>query len=254
MHRILHSSLFAATLGCATATTAPVFAQSADPAQITVVLVGDSTVATQGGWGPAMCATFTPQVRCLDEARNGRSSKSFLDEGLWTRALADKGQYYLIQFGHNDEKMAPALHTDPTTTYEQNLRRYISDSRAIGAVPMLVTPLSRRIFQGTHLAPSTLTAYSAAVREVAVTEHVPVIDLNALSVAKLNGMTQEQADAFDAKHADAQAENSAASGHDRTHLNDLGKAYFGRMVAVALAQREPTLAKQMQIPAPVKLP
>jgi len=104
----------------------------------TIVLVGDSTVATGGGWGPGFCEAFLHNVNCIDDALNGRSSKSFIDEGAWKRALSDKGDYYLIQFGHNDQKMQPELHTDADTTFAENLHRYIADGRAIGKVVLQV--------------------------------------------------------------------------------------------------------------------
>jgi lysophospholipase L1-like esterase len=84
-----------------------------DLKHIKVVLVGDSTVAIQGGWGPGFCSHLLPEADCIDLAANGRSTKSFLDEGLWSKALDVKGQFYFIQFGHNDQKDRPALHTDP---------------------------------------------------------------------------------------------------------------------------------------------
>src|SRR5205085_113232 len=79
---------------------------------VKIVLVGDSTVATGGGWGPGFCVVMTPNVTCIDDALNGRSTKSFIDEGAWKNALAEHGDYYLIQFGHNDQKPDPARHTD----------------------------------------------------------------------------------------------------------------------------------------------
>ena len=101
---------------------------------VKIVLVGDSTTAPQGGWGPGFCALMTPNVTCIDDALNGRSSKSFIDEGAWAKALAEKGDYYLIQFGHNDMKgKGPGRETDPETTFAANIRRYIHDAEAISA-------------------------------------------------------------------------------------------------------------------------
>ncbi|HSU19165.1 MAG TPA: GDSL-type esterase/lipase family protein, partial [Acidobacteriaceae bacterium] len=201
-------------------------------APFTIVLVGDSTVATEGGWGPGFCATLTSNVTCIDDAKNGRSSKSFIDEGLWAKALADHGQYYFIQFGHNDQKPDPARHTDPDTSYSDNLRRYIKDARAIGAIPIIVSPLSRRNYRDGQLVHDGLEDYAAAARRVAAEEHVTFVDLLALSRQYLSGMTQGQADALDATaHPDAKAENGSTAKPDRTHLNDKGKAVFGRMVA-----------------------
>jgi len=197
-----------------------------------IVLVGDSTTAPGGGWGPGFCATLTPNVTCVDAALNGRSTKSFIDEGAWSKALNEKGQYYFIQFGHNDQKPAPALHTDADTTYSDNLRRYVKEARAIGAIPILVSPLSRRNYKDGKLVDDGLKAYAAATRRVAAEQDVTFVDLNAMSTQLLSGMTQEQADTFNAEgHPDAAAERTAPAKPDRTHLNDKGKALFGRMVA-----------------------
>ena len=225
-----------------------------DRGPATIVLVGDSTVATGGGWGPGFCEAFLHNVNCIDDALNGRSSKSFIDEGAWKRALSDKGDYYLIQFGHNDQKMQPELHTDADTTFAENLHRYIADVRAIGAVPVLVTSLSRRNYKDGKLI-EDLTPYVEATKRVGAAEYVTVIDLNAMSVAMLKKMTQEQADRFD-KGSDPETgqpldvgvvESSAAAVTralttgsslplDRTHLNPHGQKVFGRMVADQLVR------------------
>jgi lysophospholipase L1-like esterase len=197
---------------------------------VKIVLVGDSTVNAEGGWGKGFCEIVTSNVTCVNEALNGRSSKSFTDEGAWTKALADKGDYYLIQFGHNDQKKDVARATDPETTYAANIRRYIRDVRAIGAVPVVVTSLSRRNYRDGKLV-LDLTEYANAAKRVAAEENVTLIDLNAMSVKLLEGMTQAQADEFDAEsHPDAKAEG-AGSARDRTHLNAKGQVMFGRMVA-----------------------
>ncbi len=214
---------------------------------VKIVLVGDSTVNAGGGWGKAFCEIVTTNVTCVNEALNGRSSKSFIDEGAWAKSLADKGDYYLIQFGHNDQKPDAARHTDPETTYVETMRRYIKDLRGIGAVPVVVTSLSRRTYKNGRVV-EDLNAYAAAARRVAAEEYVTLIDLNVMSTTLLNTMTQAEADAFDAEvHPDAQAEagvgtgnaaSSAASKLDRTHLNAKGQAVFGRMVADALVKTE----------------
>ncbi len=205
---------------------------------VKIVLVGDSTVNAEGGWGKGFCAIMTPNVTCINEALNGRSSKSFIDEGAWAKALADNGDYYLIQFGHNDMKgKGPERETDPETTYATNIRRYIRDARAIGAVPVVVTSLSRRNYRDGVLV-QDLKTYSAAARRVGMEEDVTVIDLNAMSTKLLEGMTQAQADEFDATgHADQRAENQKAA-VDRTHLNPKGQALFGRMVADTLVRTQ----------------
>jgi lysophospholipase L1-like esterase len=215
-------------------------------APFTVVLVGDSTVSPDGGWGPGFCATLTTNVTCLDLAANGRSSKSYIDEGLWKKALAEKGQYYFIQFGHNDQKSDPARHTDPDTTYSDNLHHFIHDAHAIGAIPILVTPLSRRSYRDNQLAVDPLAHYAVAARRVAAADNVTLVDLYALSTRLLQGMTQDQADTFDAlAHSDAAVENGAAK-PDRTHLNTKGQQLFGRMVADEAARLEVELGPNIE--------
>jgi len=218
---------------------------------VTIVLVGDSTTAPEGGWGPGFCAVLTKNVTCIDDALNGRSSKSFRDEGAWKRALAQHGDYYLIQFGHNDQKPDAARHTDPETTFAAQLKQYIAETRAIGAVPVIVTPLSRRTFVDGKVK-EDLNDYAAAARRVAAEEDLTCVDLNAMSTKLLDTMTQAQADEFDAVgHADAKAENSAAVPLDRTHLNAKGKAVFGRMVADALIRTQVELGPDV-LGAPAK--
>ena len=217
-----------------------------------IVLVGDSTVATGGGWGPGFCAVFTPNITCVDVALNGRSSKSFIDEGAWKKALDEHGDYYLIQFGHNDQKMIPALHTDADTTFAANLHRYIADVRAIGAVPVLVTSLSRRNYKDGVLV-EDLTPYVEATKKVGAAEYVTVIDLNGSSVALLKRMTQAEADKFDKGAPDPNAKTEAtgvdavpASGAlDRTHLNPYGQKVFGRIVADQIVRTQVELGPSL---------
>jgi lysophospholipase L1-like esterase len=238
---------------------------------VKVVLVGDSTVATGGGWGPGFCADFNKNVECVDVALNGRSSKSFIDEGAWKKELDLHGDYYLIQFGHNDQKNIPALFTDADTSFQTNLHRYIADVRAIGAVPVLVTSLSRRTYKDGVLV-EDLTPYVEAAKKVGAEEYITVIDLNALSVAMLKRMTQAEADKFDKGNDPAtgkpavtvpDAVSATASGIDaakgpaldRTHLNPYGQKVFGRMVADQIVRTQVELGPDLigePAPAPMR--
>ncbi len=211
-------------------------------APVKIVLEGDSTVNNGGGWGPGFCADLTPNVDCVNLARNGRSSKSYYDEGVWKDVLAQHADYILIQFGHNDQPgKGPERETDPETTYPANMRRYIDEARAEGARPVIVTSLSRRNFKDGVLV-EDLTAYANAARRVAEEEGVPVIDLNAESTRLLRTMTQAQADQFDA------VGHPGASGStlDRTHLNAHGSEVFGRIVADDLARVCPELGPDVK--------
>src|SRR5262249_43814765 len=111
-------------------TAAPQESSAAVPATIRVALAGDSTVTDQAGWGAAFAQLLGPQAECLNFAQGGRSSKNFLDEKIWQKALWSKPQYILIQFGHNDMPgKGPARETDPQTTYPENLARYVHEAR-----------------------------------------------------------------------------------------------------------------------------
>lgn len=222
---------------------------ASQPTHDEIVLVGDSTVAEQGGWGPGFCKHVFPAMTCTDLAANGRSTKSFIDEGLWGKALQRHARYYVVQFGHNDQKDQPALHTDPETTFKANLHRYVADIRAVGGTPILVTSLTRRNFQDGHLIVDPLEKYAAATREVAEEDSVALVDLYRLSRRLVEPMTQEQADQFDMlHHDDAKAEGATATTPDRTHLNAIGKKTFGDMMAQAIYDAVPALRSDISPP------
>lgn len=216
---------------------------------VKIVLVGDSTVATGGGWGPGFCALMTPNVTCIDLGLNGRSSKSYIDEGAWAKAVAEHGNYYLIQFGHNDEKPKADRHTDPDTTFAANLRMFVQQVKAVGGVPVLLSPLARRTFVDGKPSNADLRKYGDAAKRVAAEEGVPYLDLLTLSEATLAEGTQADADSFDAEgHPDAKAENADRPKPklDRTHLNQHGKEVFGSIVAHALVKLRPELAGDLK--------
>lgn len=210
-----------------------------------IVLVGDSTVATEGGWGPGFCKRMAPEVTCVDTAKNGTSTKSFIAEGLWDRALAEHGNLYLIQFGHNDQKPKPSVHADPDGLYTQNMEKFIREVRANGGDVVLVSPLARRTFHDGKPWNDDLRLYANAEQRIAAQEHLGFLDLLTLSDNLLATMTQEGADRFDANnHPDQVAENSGKADPklDRTHLNWYGQQTFGSIVADALVRLKPKLA------------
>ncbi|WP_349656653.1 rhamnogalacturonan acetylesterase [Xanthomonas sp. 10-10] len=159
-----------------------------------IVLVGDSTTAVQGGWGPSFCAKHvTSFLSCVNLARGGRSTSNYRAEGSWEIALKElrSGGYQqvvvLIQFGHNDQPGKPGRSTDLATEFPANLRRYVAEARAAGAVPVLVTPLTRRQFERGQLL-DDLGPWAEATRAVARELQVPLIDLHARSRALVQGM------------------------------------------------------------------
>ncbi|HEX8910838.1 MAG TPA: rhamnogalacturonan acetylesterase [Humisphaera sp.] len=205
---------------------------------VKIVLIGDSTVNPNQGWGPGFAKCLAPEAKVVNLAQNGRSSKSFAAEGWWKKALAEKPDYVLIQFGHNDQPgKGPERETDPATTFPENLGRYVDEARAAGAKPVLVTSLSRRQFKNGKIE-STLTPYADACKKVAAEKKVPLLDLHALSIAALDAMGPEKAAELDPPPSP----NAKTKGPDRTHLTPKGQALFGRMVADELKKVEPGLA------------
>ena len=169
-----------------------------------IVLVGDSTTAVQGGWGPAFCADHLASfVACINLARGGRSTYNYRAEGSWDIALHELrtapayagGVYVLVQFGHNDQPGKPGRSTDLASEFPENLRRYVREARAAGAVPVLLTPLTRRQFKDGVLI-DDLAPWAEATRKVATELDVPLVDLHARSTAAVQGMGPVQAMRF----------------------------------------------------------
>jgi len=147
-----------------------------------------------GGWGPSFCADHvTSFVACVNLARGGRSSGSYIAEGSWDLALAEMSTpgfvqtYVLIQFGHNDQPGKPGRSTDLATEFPVNLKRYVEEARARGAIPVLLTPLTRRQFVDGRLQ-NDLVPWADAVRKVAEETGAPVVDLNASSAAAVQAL------------------------------------------------------------------
>jgi pectinesterase len=204
-----------------------------------IVLVGDSTVTDRSGWGLGFKRFLPPAIECLNTALGGRSSKSFRDEGHWSRALEARGDYYLIQFGHNDQPgKGPERETDPNTTYAENLARYVDEVRAIGAQPILVTSLCRREFDPARPGKigGTLQPYVEAARRVADEKKVPLIDLYARSVELCERLGPEACERFNA---------TTPKGPDRTHLDADGSVVFAKLVVEELRRAVPALASSV---------
>ncbi len=208
-----------------------------NPAPALIVLVGDSTVGESSGWGPGFRQVVGTRATVENTAQNGRSSKSFRAEGHWDKALALKGDYYLIQFGHNDQPgKGPERETDPATTYPENMARYVDEVRAQGGRPVLITSLTRRNFSKTNPAKieSTLTPYVDAVKKIAAEKHVPLIDLHQLSLDYCEKIGPVETAKLNPPGKDGKP--------DTTHLDAAGSLVFGRIVADELVRVVPELS------------
>ncbi len=256
MHRFLVSAALLSVSG---------FAQTSSPVlPVRIILVGDSTMAVKSGWGPGFCP-LVPQVTCVNMAKGGRSSGSYRAEGSWAQVMDQlkrnaeySDTYVLIQFGHNDQPGKPGRSTDLATEFPANLRGYVRDVKSTGAKAILITPLTRRSFRDGKIK-NDLLPWADAAKKVAAEEGVPVLDLNADSVAAVEKMGPMEANTMAMAPAPAVVTESAASGNsapapktpaepnapvfDYTHLGEKGAAFFARMVASELAEAVPELSR-----------
>ena len=204
------------------------------PKAIRFALVGDSTVAHDQGWGNAFLDRLTGDVSGINHGHNGTSSKSFRALGDWDKVLAGHPSHILIQFGHNDiPGKGPERETDPATSYRENLVRYITEARAAGAQPILVTSLVRRTFNGDTLV-DLLSDYATAARAVATEQQVPLIDLHARSKALVEQLGAEGCAIFSPPDTKGK--------RDLTHLSAVGGQVFAGLVIEELLSVMPLLA------------
>ncbi|GAA5019889.1 rhamnogalacturonan acetylesterase [Streptomyces siamensis] len=204
----------------------------------TLYIAGDSTAAQkyadaapETGWGTALPFFLHDGLAVANHAVNGRSSKSFIDEGRLDVILdaIGPGDLLVVQFGHNDEKSAdPTRYTEPWTTYQDHLRQYLDGARARGARPVLATPVERRRFDADGNAVPTHGDYPASMRALAADEHVALLDIQALSLALWQRLGAEETKKYF---------NWTATEQDNTHFNPPGAIAVARLVAAALLRR-----------------
>lgn len=157
----------------------------------TLHLIGDSTMADkprldhpERGWGQLLPEFVKPPAKVANHALNGRSTKSFIDEGRWKKVLDSmkKGDWLIIQFGHNDQKEGePKLHAAADGAYRENLRRFIREAREKSVTPIVATSVVRRRWNASGEFFSSLGDYPAAARAVAAEEKVPLLELHDLT-------------------------------------------------------------------------
>ncbi|MEU2440627.1 rhamnogalacturonan acetylesterase [Streptomyces rubradiris] len=195
-------------------------------------IAGDSTAARkyadaapETGWGMALPFFLHKDLKVANHAVNGRSSKSFVDEGRLDAVLAEirPGDLLVVQFGHNDEKATdPTRYTEPWTSYQRYLRLYLDGARSRGARPVLATSVERRRFGADGTAQPTHGDYPAAMRALAEAERVPLLDLQALSLALWQRLGAEGTKTYF---------NWTATEQDNTHFNPPGAIAVARLVA-----------------------
>lgn len=225
----------------------------------TIYLAGDSTVTDQdlepwASWGQMLPAFFGPGVAIANHAESGETLRSFVGENRFPKifSLLRRGDYLLMQFGHNDQK--PGAGFVSPEQYAELLRTYIAKAREIGATPILLTPMNRRTFDPEGHIKDTLAPYPKVVREVAAEQKVALIDLNAMSMALYEafpegaeGTGPRASSLFVYAPAHTYPGQSEAL-HDDTHFNSYGAWELARCVVLGLQQNHVPLVKFLRHP------
>ena len=224
--------------------------------KIKVYIIGDSTASIkekkyypETGWGMPFAGFFTEKVVVDNRAQNGRSTKSFLAENRWASVLESlkKGDYVLIQFGHNDEVQTKKNATTPAE-FQRNLEKFVADSRIRQAIPILITPVARRSFDESGKFVDSHAAYSQIVKEVGAALQVPVIDLNTKSIALLEKAGVAPS-AYYFNHLQAGEHPNYPKGKvDNTHFNELGARAVAQIVLQEIRNLQLDLAKHIVAP------
>lgn len=266
------SSLFIALALPALAATAQVPADS-----VTVFMIGDSTMANkpldkenqERGWGQMLPIYFEGPIKVDNHAVNGRSSKSFIDEGRWekVREQIRPGDYVIIQFGHNDEKAkSPDRYTVPGSTFDANLKKFVNETREKGGTPILMNSIVRRNFPANGIAAAqtddrqktwkkglenypaegdtlvdTHGDYRIAPRNVAEEMGVAFVDMNALTHELVQGLGKDASKSLYMWMPVGVYEFAPNGRIDNTHLNVFGGIVVSRLAVNALAEKVPTL-------------
>lgn len=211
----------------------------AEKKKIKIFLAGDSTIAIKDtkafpetGWGMPFVHFWDSTVTVVNKAKNGRSTKTFLSEGLWKSIMdeAKEGDYVIIQFGHNDESVEKKERYSTPDTFKMNLNRFIKETREKKATPILFTPVSRRKFDKDGKAVATHEQYSALVREVAKETGVLFIDLDEKSKALYQQFGPEHSKLLFLQLQPGEHPNYPEGKNDNTHFNELGARLIAQLV------------------------
>lgn len=249
--RLLRASLFVMLV------TQPVLA-AAPTSPVTIHLAGDSTMAEklpqkrpETGWGEHLAAQFRPGSVVVDnDAKNGRSTRTFIAEGRW-QALLDAtrpGDVVLIQFGHNDASENKPDRYTPPADYARNLTRFIRDVRGRKAIPVLLTPVARRRFDEAGRLQASHGVYPDLVRELAVREGVALVDMERRSSALLQETGTEASKKLFLWLAPGTNPNYPDGVEDNTHFSPEGAQRIAREFAQALCGVELPVKERLQRP------
>lgn len=221
--------------------------------KITVYLIGDSTLADkktntypETGWGMPFRYYFDSSVIVDNRAKNGASTRTFIEEGGWRSVMQTlkAGDYVLIQFGHNDEVPTKGSYTPPEQ-FKANLLKFVTDARSRNAIPVLITPVTRRRFMSGK-AVETHPLYADLVREVAHANHVPLIDLDSTSLALEQELGPQESKFLWIHLAKGENPHYPNGRNDDTHFNELGARKMAELVLKGIEKLHLGLVKWIQ--------
>jgi len=220
-------------------------------------MIGNSTMADkpfndgnpEKGWGQIIPLYFKEGIKIENHAVNGRSTKSFIDEGRWDSVVSKikVGDYVIMEFGHNDAKKDdPKRFADANTDYKWNLEKFINDTREKGGIPILTTPIVRRRFDEQGKFYDVHGDYPKVVRQLSAEMEVMLLDLHKKSEEYIIKLGVERSKKF-YLHIDADEYSSLPEGKtDDTHLSPTGAFRICDFAADEIKLKIPQLAKYLK--------
>ena len=224
----------------------------------TIHLCGDSTMAEKDlsdgkperGWGMMFQTFLDPQAATvINYAQNGRSTKSFIDKGLWDKVYdaIRPGDYVFIEFGHNDAKESdPERYAAPWGAYQDNLRRFIDETRQKGGTPVLLTPVARRWFKGGKLDRECHGDYPAAMKAVAEEKGVTLLDITTPTLDWIEGLGDEASRPYFMHLAPGQYACAPQGKTDNTHTVASGARKVAEIVCDRVREQLPEIAAHLR--------
>ena len=223
-------------------------------APTTVYMIGDSTMANkqpdkfpETGWGMPFSKMFDDNISVDNRSMNGRSTKSFINEKRW-QPIVDalkEGDYVLIQFGHNDEKIDKPTVGTSIEEFKTNLIKFITETRSAKAFPILLTPVNRWKFDSLGRFQDTHGTYPDAVREVAKTYNVPLIDMYNKSKALMDKIGPEALHKWFNQLEKGENLNYPNGIKDNTHFNPIGAKQMADLAVDGLKELKIDLYKRV---------
>jgi lysophospholipase L1-like esterase len=234
------------------------FSVHADEPKPTIHLVGDSTMADkpklkhpERGWGQLFREFVLPSAKIENHAVNGRSTKSFIDEGRLQKVveLLKPGDWVIIQFGHNDEKENdPTRYTRPHREFSENIRRFLREARAGGAMPVLATPVARRKWLDGKLVP-THGDYPAAMRKIAQEEAVPLLELERRTAELESQLGEAKSKQLHLWFSPGEHPELPEGLADDSHYSEYGARRVAELAVVEIQRLKLPLGKHLRTPA-----